>query len=67
VQDGVVKYNARIAIQAPDLNWQVQLVGKNLSDEMTMAVSVDVPVQPGSHMGVFEEPKQWALDVRYRY
>jgi iron complex outermembrane receptor protein len=67
LQDGVVKYNARIAIQAPDLNWQVQLVGKNLSDEMTMAVSVDVPVQPGSHMGVFEEPKQWALDVRYRY
>jgi len=66
-QEGVTKYSARLAIQDPDLTWQLQLVGKNLTDELIMTTSADVPVQPGSHMGIFAEPRTWALDFRIRY
>lgn len=66
-QEGVTKYSARFAVQDPDLRWQLQVVGKNLTDELIMTSSADVPVQPGSYMGVFAQPRSWALDFRVRF
>jgi iron complex outermembrane receptor protein len=67
IEPKYVKYNARLGIQASNGSWQLLLDGKNLSDEKTLISTADVPVQPGSYMGVYNEPKAVSLDFRIRY
>ena len=43
-QDSYFKYNARIALSSQRGNWEVALLGRNLSDEVVTGYSADIPL-----------------------
>ena len=43
-QDSYFKYNARIALSSQRGNWELALLGRNLSDEVVTGYSADIPL-----------------------
>ncbi len=68
-QDDFYKINARIAIGDADGDWQVALLGKNLTDEETTTWGNDVPLgQFGfydTYFQIIDAPRSFELQVRY--
>ena len=66
-QDGYVTFNARLGLMDIDGIWQVQLNAKNLTDEMPLLLSSDVPLQQGGYAGTFGPPRTLSGEVRVRF
>ncbi len=43
-EDSYFKYNARIALSSQQGNWEVALLGRNLSDEVVTGYAADIPL-----------------------
>tara|TARA_R110002167_G_scaffold106552_3_gene273152 strand:- start:1512 stop:3986 length:2475 start_codon:yes stop_codon:yes gene_type:complete len=70
-QDGFVKVNGRIGIGAIDKQWELALVGKNLTDEVIIVYAADTPLSKTifgatSHTGFLEPPRSIAMQFTYR-
>lgn len=70
-QDGFAKVNARLQIGASDDKWYVALVGKNLTDETTIAWGNDVPLGSfgfdNTYFVNIEAPRSFELTGRYSF
>ena len=72
-QDAFVQYNGRVALSSNDGQWEVALVGKNLTDELVLLYAVDTPVAKKviagttTHHGFTNPPRTIALQASYRW
>ncbi len=67
-QDGYVKVNARLGLAGGHGDWEVALVGKNLTDEYVVTYAADVPVaysvtQAKTYFAHAEPPRTVALQL----
>lgn len=71
-QDAYTKVNARIALMGNGDQWELALVGKNLTDEKIVSYAADAPLaysffRTVAHYGVVEEPRNIAVQGVYRF
>ncbi|HSC05253.1 MAG TPA: TonB-dependent receptor [Steroidobacteraceae bacterium] len=43
-QDSFAKFNARLALSSQEGNWEIALLGRNLTDEVTTGYAADIPL-----------------------
>jgi len=67
VQDAFTKVNARLALASADDTWEVALIGKNLTDETTLASEGGTPFFTGSYFGAVLPPRTVAAELSYRF
>lgn len=65
-QDAFTKINARTALVSDD-GWEVALVGKNLTDEITSNFSFDTPFTPGVYSQMVEPGRSIGVQLRYTF
>jgi len=66
-QEAYTKFNARLALADTAGVWEVALVGKNLTDELTQNHAVDVPFVSGAYAVRVEEPRSLAIQAKYHF
>lgn len=71
IQDAFVKVNLRIAL-TNGADWELALLGKNLTDEETVRYAADTPLAVGTlkaagHYGFPTEPRTISLQGTYRF
>lgn len=71
-QDSYVKVNARIALVGNGAQWELALVGKNLTDEKVVSYANDAPLAYNffttvAHYGIIEPPRTVAVQGMYRF
>ena len=71
-QDAFTKVNARIALSGDTQEWEVALVGRNLTDETVVGYSGDTPLASRlfgarSYYGFVDPPRGVALEASYRF
>jgi outer membrane receptor protein involved in Fe transport len=65
-QSGFQKFDLRAGVVAPGDTWEVALLGRNLTNELTSAFGQDT-VGPGSYWRLLERPRSVALQVWRRW
>ncbi|MGJ8669299.1 MAG: TonB-dependent receptor [Oceanococcus sp.] len=66
-QPAYAQHNVQISIGDIDKNWSLTLFGWNILDEKYLNGSQDVPLQPGSHSGVYSFARRLHLEMRYNW
>lgn len=71
-QDAYQTFNGRVALSSIDGEWEVALLGKNLSDELVVLYGVDAPTAKTitgatTHHGLVNNPRTFALQASYRW
>lgn len=73
-QDSYTKVNLRLALGSSDGQWEVALVGKNLTDEEVMSFSNQLPVSNSftggegtAYYAFFDRPRSVALQGKLRF
>lgn len=71
-QDGYVQFNGRISLSGIEGDWEVALLGKNLTDELVIVYGVDAPTAytitgAATHHGFVNPPRSFALQLSYRW
>ncbi|CAA0119166.1 Pesticin receptor [Zhongshania aliphaticivorans] len=72
-QDAFIQFNGRISLSSNDGEWELALLGKNLSDELIILYAVDTPVAKKviagttTHHGFTNPPRTFALQASYRW
>ncbi len=67
MQEAHTKVNMRIALADIDETWEVALIGKNLTDELTFSAGLDVPLVKGGYMGFTDAPRMISIQGTYRF
>jgi len=67
VQSAYTKVDARIALMSEPGNWEIALIGNNLTDERISNISIDVPTASGSKQVLAERPRSFAIQFSLRY
>lgn len=67
IQESYIKVNARLGLASRDQDWNIALVGKNLTDETTSGVSVGAPLFIGSYVATVDAPRTVAVEFGYRF
>ncbi len=72
IQDAYTKLNARIALGGVENQWEVALVGRNLTDETVVGYSGDTPLAnrlfvARSYYGFVDMPRGIAVEASYRF
>jgi iron complex outermembrane recepter protein len=66
-QEAYTKFDSRLAILPAAGNWEIALIGKNLSDKTTFGYWSPLPSSPGSGQVVGDRPRSVALQMSYKY
>ena len=66
-EDSSTRVNARIAISDPDKNWELALVGKNLTDETVRIFSNDAFLMTGVYFSRLAPPRTVEAQVNLRW
>ncbi|MEJ8567977.1 TonB-dependent receptor domain-containing protein [Elongatibacter sediminis] len=66
-QDGYGKIDARLTLASADGNWQVSLIGRNLTDKLTSNYGDDVPGQAGTVWRSVDAPRSFAVQALFRF
>ncbi len=71
-QAGYGKINARVALVGNGDQWELALIGKNLTDKETIAYANDTPLAFNffgtvAHYGIADEPRTVAVQGTYRF
>ncbi|MFV0278740.1 MAG: TonB-dependent receptor [Parahaliea sp.] len=61
------KINARVALASLDNRWEVALLGRNLTDELTFSNSANVPLISGAYNVFLDPPRTLTLQGTYRF
>ncbi len=67
VQGSFTKINARLALASSEDTWEVALIGKNLSDELTHATGANTTAFTGSYFASVSAPRTVAVEASYRF
>lgn len=67
IQEAYTKVNARLAIGETNGRWSLALVGKNLSDEMTIGIGSPTVLDVGGYRGTLEPLRSYYLEGRVRF
>ncbi len=67
LQDSYTKLNARLAIGSADGQWELAVVGKNLTDEETYGGSADVPLVKGGYVAYIDAPRTVAVQAQFNF
>ncbi|GAB3093332.1 TonB-dependent receptor [Aestuariicella hydrocarbonica] len=65
--DSYTKHDLRLAIGAADGQWDVALLGRNLTDEFTSGNSNDQPLVPGNGFAQLDLLRTYAVQGTYRF
>jgi iron complex outermembrane recepter protein len=66
-QDSYTKWNARFTLRSSAQNWEVSVIGRNLTDESTVNFANDAlggPFMAGSYFAMVESPRAVSLQAR---
>ncbi len=63
-QPAFQKLNLRLGWRSPGAAWEMALLGRNLTDELTRHHGSDVPLLAGAHYSMTDRPRSVALQVR---
>ena len=71
-QEAYAKYNARIALSSQEGNWEVALLGRNLSDEVVTGYAADIPLAArtfgaASYGSFVAPPRSVAVQARVKF
>lgn len=71
-QDGYIKINAGIALSSLDEVWRVALLGKNLTDEHTIAYASEMPLAynetgAATWTGMVDAPRSFSVQLSYKW
>lgn len=71
-QDGYVKINAGIALSSIDESWRIALLGKNLTDERTVAWASESPLAYNetaapTWTGMVDAPRSYTIQLSYKW
>lgn len=67
IQESYIKVNARLGLASRDQDWNIALVGKNLTDETTSGVGIGIPLFTGSYVATVDAPRTVAVEFGYRF
>jgi len=65
-QDNYVKFDARVTLANAKSEWELSVIGRNLTDELTSNFGNDIPILGGSFRFV-ERPRSIALQGMLRF
>lgn len=65
--DAQTKFDLRLGLGAQDERWEVALVGKNLTDEMTPNFGFNVPLVTGAYVFQVDPPRTIAIQLTSRF
>jgi len=65
-QDAFAKVNLRVALSYEE-SWEVALVGKNLTDEITRNFTFDLPFTKGGYANMVEPGRSVGVQFRYHF
>ncbi len=66
-QKAYTRIDARISLEGPSRRWSVDLIGKNLTNQVIWTFANGVPTALASNYVQKEEPSAVALQVRYKW
>ncbi len=66
-QSGFIKLSARLALSSADGQWEIAVIGRNLTNKLTISHGDDVALLSGSHFGVTERPRTIAFEAIARF
>jgi len=66
-QEAYTLYDVRLSLGRQDGTWDVALVGKNLTDELTSGNTNDQPLVPGNAFASTERRRSYAVQATYRF
>ncbi|WP_116365724.1 TonB-dependent receptor [Parahaliea mediterranea] len=67
-QESYTKYDARVSLGSVAGNWELALVGKNLTDEYTSTANAnDQPLVAGNGFKLLDRPRSYLLQATYRF
>lgn len=66
-QDGYVKFDARLGIATRDGRWALDLIGKNLNDRTIRTFAQPLPTSTGATYAQKQQPRNFALQLRYNW
>ncbi|MEN8723675.1 MAG: TonB-dependent receptor [Alphaproteobacteria bacterium] len=64
-QEAYWRFDARLGLADMDGTWAFMVTGQNLTDEEYLTLSVDAPVQAGSHIGTLGDPRY--INATFRF
>jgi outer membrane receptor protein involved in Fe transport len=67
IEDAYTKVDARLTLQSAGQDWEVSLVGRNLTDETVAGWANDFPVFVGSYWSVLHPPRTVTLQGTIRF
>jgi iron complex outermembrane receptor protein len=67
IQDSYTKVNARVAVGPTSGDWELAVVGKNLTDESTSHYGAGIPLFPGGYFNAVNPPRTVAVEGVYRF
>lgn len=72
VQKAYTKINARLSLSGPSDEWQLALVGRNLSNQTVLSYAGDTPLanrlfSARSYYGFVDPPRSIAVEATYRF
>ena len=67
LQDSFTTINATVGIADIDGVWELEVWGKNLTDETVLNIGFDTPLQTGSFSAFVEPPRMYGGTVRYNF
>ena len=73
-QDSYTKWGARVGLESIEGNWQLALIGNNLTDERILTQSTALPLSETltggagvAYYGIYERPRNVALEFTYNF
>jgi len=66
-EDSFTKVNASLIFGPANGQWDLSLIGKNLTDEDTYSYVNDMPLFNGARQGRLDAPRSYAVRARYRF
>lgn len=66
-QEAYALWNGRVGLRADDEQWSLTVFVKNITDEIVLTSSGDVPVFSGAHFGSIDTPRTVTANFKIRY
>lgn len=67
LDDERVKVNASVTFGPVDGNWDISLIGRNLTNEETFGLAGDVPLFAGAHVQMVDQPRNISVRGRLHF
>lgn len=66
-QEGYAKFDLRVGLRRADKRWEIAVIGKNLSNELTAGHAFNTPLAAGIVSKYIQPPRTIAVQLRVQY